>query len=53
LGLYSVTEWYFLTDVSGQTIGPIIKGQDPLEKGQTDYLETSVENNRSKLPKIQ
>ena len=47
-------DWYFVTDVSGQPIGPILNGQAVLilEDGTDRFPETSATNYHSTLPKI-
>jgi len=43
-GLLHRVYWYFLTDVSGQSITPNFKGQDFQEHG-TDMLSRNVHKN--------
>ena len=64
-GILRSVEWQFLTDVSGQPVGPIFKGQAvqeeflhyswtawPLKIGPISCAETSVPNYHSTLRKI-
>jgi hypothetical protein len=50
-GMLRSVEWWFCTDVSGQRIGPVFKGQEAQVKkmGLIGCPETSVQNYRSTL----
>jgi hypothetical protein len=46
-------DWFLVTQVSGQAIGPIFKDQDlPLKMGPIGFPETSVNNYQSTLRNI-
>ena len=59
-GILHNVEWWSATDVSGQPIGPVFKGQAvqssctawPLKMGQLRRTVTSVTNYYSTLPNI-
>jgi len=53
-GILHIVEWLFLTDVSGQSIGPIFRGRRsrPLQTGPIGCLETPIRNYRYTARKI-